>query len=59
MTGANSRPTRAVPRDWIANRPTRSPSDTGMTTGLKLALTVVTPSTAERTEIAGVIIASP
>ena len=31
----------------------------GMTSGSRLAWTTVSPSTAERTEIAGVIIASP
>ena len=35
------------------------PTAIGMTKGAKPALTVVRPSTAERTEMAGVIIESP
>ena len=35
------------------------PIETGMTNGWKLAWTVVRPSTADSTEIAGVIIESP
>ena len=52
-------PTRAVPRDWIANRPTRMPIAIGTTYGSKPGSTVVRPSTADSTEIAGVIIESP
>ncbi len=59
MTGPNKAPTRAVPCDWIAKSPTRMPTAMGMTNGSKLAWTVVRPSTADRTEIAGVIIESP
>ena len=35
------------------------PIEIGMTNGAKLAWTVVSPSTADRTEIAGVIIELP
>ena len=59
MTGPNSSPTLAVPRDWIANRPTRIAIASGMTKGSNPAWTVVSPSTADSTEIAGVIIESP
>ena len=48
-----------VPCAWIANSPTRMPTAMGTTKGWKLAWTVVSPSTAERTEMAGVIIESP
>ena len=59
ITGPNMSPTRAVPLAWIANSPTRMPTAIGITKGWRPALTVVKPSTAERTEIAGVIIESP
>ena len=51
--------TNPVPRRWIANSPTRMPIAVGMTNGSNRASTVVSPSTADRTEIAGVIIESP
>ncbi len=52
-------PTRAVPCDWTRNRPIRMTIAIGMTSGSSAGLTTVRPSTADRTEIAGVIIASP
>ena len=59
MIGPNSCPTFAVPRDWMVNRPTRMPTAMGSTSGSKLASTTVSPSTADSTEIAGVIMLSP
>ena len=59
MIGPNSRPTFAVPRDWIMNSPTRIAIASGMTYGSSPAWTVVIPSTAESTEMAGVIMLSP
>ena len=59
MMGPNSKPTFAVPWDWIANRPIRMAIAVGMTKGVKPGLTVFRPSTADSTEIAGVIIESP
>ena len=52
-------PTLAVPRDWTRNTPNRMAIETGMTSGCNLASATVSPSTADSTEIAGVIIASP
>ena len=46
-------PTLAVPRDWTRNRPIRMPIEIGMTSGCSPDWTMVRPSTAERTEIAG------
>ncbi len=59
MTGPNSRPTASVPRFWTANSPTRMTIAAGMTNGARPGFTVSRPSTAESTETAGVIIASP
>ena len=59
MTGPKSKPTRVVPRFWIRNRPTRMVMASGMTQRSNAGLTVVSPSTADSTEIAGVIIESP
>ena len=59
MTGANNFPTEWVPRFWIRNRPIRRTSAIGMTRLSKPGLTTVSPSTADRTEIAGVIMLSP
>ena len=57
--GPKSAPTRATPRDWIKNRAIRMATAIGRTSGRKLDWTTVSPSTAESTETAGVIIASP
>ena len=59
MTGPNILPIAAVPRDWIANRPIRIAIEIGSTRCSKTGLTTVSPSTAESTDTAGVIIASP
>ena len=59
MTGPNSRPTSAVPRDCSMNSATRMASDTGTTRGVKAGVTADRPSTALITETAGVMMASP
>ena len=59
MIGPNIAPTLVVPRDWIMNRKMRSPSAMGMTQACRAGLTTVRPSTADSTEMAGVIIESP
>ena len=59
MTGPNSLPTAAVPRDWIANSPIRMTIAIGTTRASARSATTVSPSTADSTEMAGVMIASP
>ena len=59
MTGPNSRPTTPVPKRWIANSPVRITSVIGTTSESSAGSTTSIPSTAESTEIAGVIIPSP
>ena len=59
MIGPNSSPTLAVPRDWMRNKPIRMAMAVGTTNGSNPGWTVVSPSTADRTEIAGVIMLSP
>ncbi len=59
ITGPKSRPTRPVPNRWIANRPTSTTSVIGTTTESRLGDAISSPSTAESTEMAGVIIPSP
>ncbi len=56
--GANSRPTRSVPRCWIANSSTMIASVTGTTMRVMPGLSSSRPSTAPSTEMAGVISAS-
>ena len=56
--GPNNRPTRSVPRRWIANSATMTPSVTGMHGASKSGSSIAMPSTALSTEIAGVISAS-
>ncbi len=48
-----------VPRDCTANKPTRMMTDRGMTYWPKAGETSFKPSTADSTEIAGVMTASP
>ena len=55
----NRRPTAPVPKRWIANSTVRITSVIGTTSVSSAAPTTSRPSTAERTEIAGVIIPSP
>jgi hypothetical protein len=59
ITGPNKAPTFAVPRAWMANRQIRMTTAIGITQGSKPGCTVVRPSTAESTEMAGVIMLSP
>ena len=59
ITGPNNLPTSPVPRDWIANRPMRIRQVIGTTKLLSAGLATASPSTAESTEIAGVITPSP
>ena len=59
ITGPKTRPIRWVPKRWIAKTTTMIAIVTGTTISWMLGSTTFTPSTAERTEIAGVIIPSP
>ena len=59
MTGPNSRPTAAVPRRWTANSSTMITAVRGTTSSSSAGSITFTPSTAESTEIAGVIMLSP
>ncbi len=59
ITGPNMRPTLAVPRLWMANRPIRIIRVSGTTKGASLLLSNVRPSTADNTEMAGVSMPSP
>ena len=59
MTGPNNAPTFAVPRDCMKNSPTMITTAKGSTNGVKWLLTTFSPSTAESTDMAGVIIESP
>ena len=52
-------PTLAVPRFWIMNSATMIASVTGTTNGWSAGATISRPSTADSTEIAGVIMPSP
>ena len=57
--GPNQAATAPVPRLWTANRPTRISRLSGSTTCPKAGVTSSSPSTADSTEIAGVMTASP
>jgi hypothetical protein len=59
VIGPNDTPTFAVPWRWIANSAIRIPIVIGTTYGLNAGVATSSPSTAERTEIAGVIAPSP
>jgi hypothetical protein len=59
ITGPNNRPTVAVPRLWTRNNATRITAAIGTTRCSSDGWTTSRPSTAESTEIAGVIIESP
>ncbi len=59
IIGPNSQPTAPVPCRWIANNPTRIPSEIGTTRCERPGAATFNPSTAEVTEIAGVIMPSP
>ena len=59
ITGPNRRPTAPVPKRWIANSTVRIASAIGTTSESSDGDTTSSPSTAESTEIAGVIMPSP
>ena len=59
ITGPNSRPTLAVPCRWIKKSAQMMTSVTGTMKGCSAGATTSRPSTAESTEIAGVIMPSP
>ena len=59
ITGPNTRPTRPVPKRCATKSPRRISRVSGMTTCSKALDTTFRPSTADSTEIAGVITLSP
>ncbi len=59
ITGPNSRPTAPVPSRWIRNRPMMITAVTGSTISRTDGAATSTPSTADSTEMAGVIMLSP
>ena len=59
ITGPKSLPMSPVPRRWIANSAIRMPQVSGSTIGSSRGLAILSPSTALKTEIAGVITPSP
>ena len=59
MTGAKKLATRAVPRLCPANKASRMAMVSGTTECSNAGVTSVSPSTADNTEIAGVIMESP
>ncbi len=59
ITGPNTVLTRAVPKRWKKKRPMMMITVIGTTQLASCGSTTSTPSTADRTEIAGVMIASP
>ena len=59
ITGPNTVETRAVPKRCTMNSPIRITTVIGTTQGVRRGSTTSRPSTAESTEMAGVMIASP
>ncbi len=59
MTGPNRRPTTPVPSRWNRNSPTMITAVMGMTRSDTDGAATLTPSIADRTEMAGVIMLSP
>jgi hypothetical protein len=59
ITGPKSLPTSPVPSRWIEKSATRMAQVSGSTSGDSRGLATASPSTALRTEIAGVITPSP
>ena len=59
ITGPKTRPITWVPKRWIAKRATSTAIVYRHHQRLRLGTATFTPSTAERTEIAGVMIPSP
>ena len=59
MIGPKKAPTAAVPRRWMLNRPISTASAIGTTKCSAPGIATEMPSTADNTEMAGVITASP
>ena len=59
ITGPNSLPTTPVPKRWMKNSPVSTAIAIGSTSEDRLGTATFRPSTAESTEIAGVIMLSP
>ncbi len=59
MIGPKKPPTAPVPKRWTANSPVSTISVIGTTRSSRSGETTSRPSTADSTEIAGVIIPSP
>ena len=59
ITGPNRRPTAAVPCRWTANSATMMTAVIGTIHSSNVGSTTLRPSTADSTEIAGVIMLSP
>ena len=59
MMGPKKCPIAAVPLDWIANSASRIATAAGTTYGCKAGVAMLTPSSADSTEMAGVIAPSP
>ena len=59
MIGPNKEATRAVPPRCMAKSPMRMASESGTTAFSKAGVMTLSPSTAEMTESAGVMAASP
>ena len=59
ITGPKSAPTLALPRFWMKKRPSKIAIERGTMAGCAALVTTPSPSTAERTEIDGVMTPSP
>ena len=59
MMGPNTRPTLPVPRHCMANSATITTAEIGRTNSCARGVTISSPSTADSTEIAGVMTPSP
>ena len=59
ITGPKTRPTAAVPQRWTAKRGHRMTSANGTTSADRAGAATSRPSTAESTEMAGVMTLSP
>ncbi|MCY1170957.1 hypothetical protein D9M73_110480 [compost metagenome] len=59
MTGPKNKPTRAVPLRWIENKAMMIAMASGSTNLPRPGEAIATPSTADSTDTAGVIIESP
>ena len=59
IVGPNTAPMSPVPRRWTRNSPTSRTTAIGTMNGVKAVVATRRPSTAESTEIAGVMTPSP